>query len=122
MSPTSVPGLGRVKTDIEGLNAHDIDDAGQIVGEDVQCHFGGDLRQALHQEVSCAHPHLQRAERMLHRLASLTHFLWMFVEPALHRFYNMFMLPARDLAVFASRASAFNGAVPASIGPIAVQD
>ena len=65
----------------------------------MQCHFGGDLRQALHQEVSCAHPHLQRAERMLHRLASLTHFLWVFVEPALHRFYNMFMLPARDLAV-----------------------
>jgi hypothetical protein len=46
----------------------------------------------------------------------------MFVQPALHRFYNMLMLPARDLAVFASRASAFNGTVSASFGPVAVQD
>ena len=59
---------------------------------------------------------------MLHRLAPLTHFLWMFIEPALYRFYDMLILPARDLAVFASRAFAFNCAVPASIGPVAVKD
>ena len=88
----------------------------------MQRHFCGDLRQTLHQEVSCAHPHFQRTERMLDRFASLTHLFRMFVEPALHRFYNMLMLPARDLAVFASRAFAFNGAVSASAGPVAVQD
>jgi hypothetical protein len=56
------------------------------VGEHVQCHFGGDLRQTLHQEVSSAHSHLQRAERMLDRLAALTHRLRIFVKPPLSGF------------------------------------
>jgi hypothetical protein len=36
---------------------------------------------------------------MLDRLAPLTHLLGMFVEPLLHRFENMLMLPSGDPAV-----------------------
>lgn len=97
------------------MDADDIHHPGKIVSEHVERHLGRDLGQTLHQKVDRSHPHLQRAERMLHRLASLTHFLWMFVEPALHRFYNMFMLPARDLATLARRASAFNQYRQASV-------
>src|SRR5262245_22657936 len=44
------------------LNAHDVHDAGEIVGEYVQRHLGGDLGQTLHQEVRRPHPHLQRGK------------------------------------------------------------
>jgi hypothetical protein len=36
---------------MSGGHAHDVHDAREIVGEDVQRHLGGDLRQTLHQEV-----------------------------------------------------------------------
>jgi hypothetical protein len=40
------------------LNAHDVHDAGETVGEYVQRHLGGDLGQTLHWEVRRPHPHL----------------------------------------------------------------
>ena len=80
----------------ERLDAHDVHDARQIVGQHVQCHLGGDLWQRLHQEVGCAHPGLDGAERMLNRLTPLAHLLRMFVEPSLHRLENVLMLPSRD--------------------------
>jgi len=43
----------------------------EIVGEHVECHLGGDLGQTLRQEVHRAHPHLQRAKRVLGRLATV---------------------------------------------------
>jgi hypothetical protein len=46
-----------------------IHDARQIVGEHTERHLARDLRQRLHQEVRRAHPHLERAEGMLNRLA-----------------------------------------------------
>jgi hypothetical protein len=42
-----------------------------ILGEGMECHLGGDLGQALHQKVRRPHPHLQRAEGMFGRLATL---------------------------------------------------
>jgi hypothetical protein len=45
----------------------DIHDARQIVGEHAE--VARDLRQCLHQEVRSTHPHLERAEGMLNRLA-----------------------------------------------------
>jgi hypothetical protein len=72
----------------------------------VQRHFGGDPWQRLHQEVSCSHPRLDCAERMLDRLAPLAHFFRMLVEPALHGVENMLMLPARDPSFLAGDASA----------------
>src|ERR1700686_2966820 len=55
----------------------DIHDARQIVGEYAERHLARDLRQRLHQEVRRAHPHLERAEGMLNRLALATHGLRM---------------------------------------------
>jgi hypothetical protein len=49
---------------------YDIHDAREIIGEHVQGHLGRNLRQALHQKMRRAHPHLERAERMLSRLAA----------------------------------------------------
>ena len=46
--------------------------------------------------MGCSHPRLDCSERMLDRLAPLAHFFRMLVEPALHGFENMLMLPARD--------------------------
>ncbi len=53
---------------------HDVNDAGKIIGEHVQRHFGGDPWQRLHQEMGCSHPRLDCAEWMLDRLAPLAHF------------------------------------------------
>jgi hypothetical protein len=62
----------------------------------VQRHLRGDPRQRLHQEVSGTHPGFDCAEGVLDRLASLPHFLRVLVEPALHRFEHMLMLPAGE--------------------------
>ena len=41
----------------ERLDAHDVHHAGNVVGQHMQCHFGSNLRQALHQEVRRPHSH-----------------------------------------------------------------
>jgi hypothetical protein len=66
------------------------------VGEDAQRHLARNPRQRFHQEVDRAHARLDRAEGMLGRLAPLAHRLGVLVEPPLHGFENMLMLPARD--------------------------
>ena len=55
---------GRLRPDRchQWLDADDVHDARQIVGEHVQCHLAGNLRQRLHQKVRRAHPHLQCTE------------------------------------------------------------
>src|SRR6266576_4473287 len=72
--------------------------------------------------MGCSHPGLERPERMLDRLAPLAHFFRMLVEPALHGFENMLMLPSRDPSFLAGGAAVFDGADRAGIGPIAAQD
>ena len=57
----------------ERLYADDVHDTRQIIGEHVQCHLAGNLRQRLHQKVRRAHLHLQCAGGVLNRLAPLTH-------------------------------------------------
>jgi hypothetical protein len=52
------------------LLENDIHDAREIIGEYVQGHLGRNLRQALRQKMRRAHPHLERAEGMLSRLAA----------------------------------------------------
>jgi hypothetical protein len=44
----------------ERLHAEDVHNSGEIVGEHVQGHLGGNLRQALHQKGRRTHPHLER--------------------------------------------------------------
>src|SRR6516162_7789185 len=72
--------------------------------------------------MGCSHPCFDCPERMLDRLAPLAHFFGVLVEPALHSFENMLMLPARDASFLAGSAAVFDGAVWAGIGPIAAQD
>src|SRR5580704_8205085 len=114
----SQPGLRLDRCD-QRSGPDDVDDAGEIVGKDVQRHFGGDAWQRLHQEVGCSHPRLERPERMLDRLAPPAHFLRMLVEPALDGFENMLMLPARDPSLFAGGAAVLDSAALAGASPIA---
>ncbi len=104
------------------MDPHDVHDPGEIVGQNVQHHLGGDLWQRLHQEVSCPHPGLDGAERVLDRLAPLAHLLRMLVEPALHRFENVLMLPSGDPSLLGGGAVVLDGAVLAGIGLVAAQD
>jgi hypothetical protein len=73
----------------EWLNTDDVYYAREIIGEHVQCHLGGYLRQALHQKVRGAHPHLQRRERMLGCLAPLAHRLGVLIETLLRGFEHV---------------------------------
>jgi hypothetical protein len=67
--------------------------------------------------VGSAHP----GEGVFDGLAPLAHLFRMFVEPLLHRFENMLMLPSGDTPLQAGCAALFDGAVPAGIGPVAAQ-
>src|SRR6266436_2368609 len=71
------------------LDAHDVHDAREVVGQYVQGHLGSNPGQRLHKEVGCAHPSLDRAEGVLDGLAPLAHLLRMLVEPTLHRLENV---------------------------------
>ena len=91
------------------------------MGEYAQRHLGGNLGKRLHQEVSCADAHLHGAERVLDGLAPRAHRVRIFVESLLHDLEYVLVLPARDAALRAWRAVAFERAIPAGISPIAVQ-
>src|SRR5215472_17968519 len=54
-------------------------------------------------------------------LAPRAHRVRIFVEPLLHRLEYVLVLPARDAALRAWRAAAFERAIPAGICPLAVQ-
>src|SRR5262245_25830724 len=58
---------------------------------------------------------------MLDCLASLPHLLRLLVESALHRFENVFVLPAGDASLLAAGAGRLDRAALASIGPVAAQ-
>src|SRR6516162_2022982 len=117
----SQPGLRLDRCD-QRSGPHDVDDAREIVGEDMERHLGGHAWQSLHQEVGCSHPRLERPERMLDRLAPLAHFFRVLVEPALDGFENVFVLPARDPSLLAGGAAVLDGAALAGVGPVAAQD
>ena len=87
----------------------------------MQRHLGGDLRQPLHQEVRRAHSHLERAERMLDCLTALAHRLRVLVEPPLHGFEHVLVLPPRDAALLSRRATILDRTAAARVGRIAAQ-
>ncbi len=99
----------------------DIHDARQVVGEYAERHLARDLRQRFHQEVRRAHPHLERAEGMLNRLAPAAHGLGILIQPLLHNFENVLMLPSRDAAFFACGALILDCAGLAGVRPVASQ-
>ena len=99
----------------------DIHDAGQIIGEDREGHFGGYLRERFGQEVRRSHAGFHRPERMFDCLPPLPHGLRVVVEAPLHLFQHMLMLPARNPPLLAGRTAGFERTVAARIGPIAPQ-
>jgi hypothetical protein len=58
---------------------------------------------------------------MLHRLTARAHGVGIFVEPFLHRFDNLLVLPSRDATLSSRRALSFDCAGMARIGPITVK-
>ncbi len=56
-------------------DAHDVNDAFEIVGQHVQGHFGADPFERLHLEVGIAHPVFDSPEWMLDGFAPLAHLL-----------------------------------------------
>ena len=84
-------------------------------------HLGGNLRQALHQEVRRPYSHLQRAKEMLGRLATQAHGLRVPVEALLDSFKHLLMLSAGNPPLLAGCAARLAHAVAACICPIATQ-
>src|SRR5512135_1477909 len=58
---------------------------------------------------------------MLDRLAPLAHGFGILIEPPLHGFDHVLMLPACDPALLARRAAVLERTGPACVGPIAAQ-
>jgi hypothetical protein len=96
------------------LNTDDVHDAREIVGEHVQCHLGRYPRQALHKEVRCAHPHLQRREGVLDRLATLAHGLRIGIETLLHGFEHVLVFSSLDAPLICLRTLRFEWTVAAA--------
>src|ERR1700741_4785333 len=103
------------------LDAGDIHHPREIVGEHVQRHFGGDIRQRLHQKGRRPHARLHGPEGVLGGLTPHTHGLRVFVEPPLYRFRDMLVLPARDAALFALGALRLHSAALTCVRPVAAQ-
>jgi hypothetical protein len=98
------------------LDADDVHDARQIVGEHVQCHLAGNL-SAASSSGSASRPSASSVCRR-DRLAPLTHGVRIFVEPLLHGLDNLLVLPPRDATLFARRALGLNWACTTRVGPI----
>lgn len=78
------------------------------------------IRQCPFEEVCCTHPGFDRAESMLNRLPSRSHGIRSLIQSGLHRIQNVFMLPARHLAMWAWRALLLEAAVLAIVRPVAM--
>src|SRR3974377_534307 len=103
----------------ERLDTDDVHDAREIVSQYMQGHLGGHARQRFHQEVRRTHPHLERAEGMLGRLAAHAHCLRISTETLLHRFKQVLMFPSRDAPLRTRRTSRFERAAWTCGRPIA---
>src|SRR5262249_55826072 len=80
----------------------------EIIGEDVQRHFAGDVGQTFHQEVRRAHAGFDRAEGVLDRLAPRPHGVRICIEPSLDLLHDLLVLPAGDPALLGRRALALD--------------
>ena len=88
----------------------------------MQRYLGGYSGQRLHQELGRIHPRLDCPERMLDRFAPLPHFVGVLIEPALHGFENVLMLPSSDPSLLAGGAGLLDGTALAGVCPVAAQD
>jgi hypothetical protein len=92
-----------------------------VVGEHVERHFGGNLRQRHREEMRPAHPALDCAERMLRRRTTNAHGVGIFVEPRLYRFEHSLVLPTPDPPLFPRRALGLERAFAAYARPVAAR-
>ncbi len=99
-------------------DAHDVDDAFEIVGQHVQGHFGADPFERLHLEVRRSHPRLDGSKRMLNGFTPLAHLLRVLVEPSLDGLEDVFVFPAGNPAFLARGAAILDGASLAGSGPV----
>jgi hypothetical protein len=88
----------------ERFDTDDVHHAREVVGEHVQRHLSRHFGQRLHQKVRRPHPHLQRAKRMLDRLATSTHCIRISVQARLHSIDNILVLPPLDATLRSLRA------------------
>ena len=100
--------------------SEDLDRPLQVVGQHMQAHLGSHVRQRSDQEVGRAHPGLERSEHVLDGLPPFTSGLKPLVEPILHSFEHVLVLPASDPAVLAGRALWLERALRAGRGPVLV--
>src|ERR1700751_3192588 len=94
----------------------DVHHAREVVGEHVQRHLSRHFGQRLHQKMRRPHPHLQRAERMLDRLATSTHRIRITVQARLHSINNILVLPPLDATLRSLRALSLKRAGEALLG------
>src|SRR5882757_6311472 len=106
----------------ERFDTDDVHHAREVVGEHVQRHLRRHFGQRLHQKVRRPHPHLQRAKRMLDRLATSTHCIRISVQARLNSIDNILVLPPLDATLRSLRALSLQRAGAARVGPIVVQD
>ena len=64
------------------------------------------------------HAGFHRAERMLDRLATLAHGLWVCIKALLHGVEQMLMLPSRNPPLRPGRALRFERAILTGVGPV----
>src|SRR5476651_1871816 len=107
--------LNRADRLVHGDTIHD---ALQVVGQYLKTHFGAYPSERPGQKVCGTHPLLERTEYMLNGTSADGHCIRLPVEPALHGFQNMFVLPSSDSAIVAGRTSLLEMATRAGTGPV----
>src|SRR5512133_4096449 len=116
--PGTAPVSGRDRSD-QRLGPDDIHDPRQIIDVDGESHLGSYFWKRFGEEVCRSHAGLHRAERMLDRLATLAHGLWVCIKALLHSFEQMLMLPSRNPPLWPCRALRFKRTILTGCGPIA---
>lgn len=103
------------------LDPNDVHDPRQIIGQDRESHLGGYFSERFGQEVCRSHTGLHRAERMLDRLATQAHGLWVCIKALLHSLEQMLMLPSWNPPLWPCRALRFERTILTGCGPVAPQ-
>src|SRR5258705_6579965 len=103
------------------LGPDDVHDPCQIIGQDRERHLGSYFRKRFGEEVCRSHASFHRAERMLDRLATLAHGLWVCIKALLHSLEQMLMLPSGNPPLWPGRALRFERTILTGCGPVAPQ-
>ena len=74
--------------------------------------------EAFGEEVCRSHAGLHRAERMLDRLATLAHGLWVCIKALLHGIEQVLVLPSWDPPLWPCRALGLERTILTGVGPV----